>query len=119
MAQGNGTFINASIMYVLPGASATLLRARSAASFRYRRSYSILDTMEVATRPKGLRRVLAYPGVLLSVLLIGTILLPAQRWRHLTATMVYDVIGALSIVIITQNLRDTTSSCPTTSTAPI
>ena len=116
MAQGNGVFLEALLIYLIPGLSAILLRATSAASAPHRRTYSILDTTEVTSQPQVLRRVLANPRVSLSILLIGTIFLPARPWRHLTATMIYDVIAATSTVIVSQHFRDATRLCPTMTT---
>ena len=113
MTQGNGAFIKAFIMYVLPGILAMLLRAFWATSGRYRRSHHVLDTTDVTYQPRGLGRVLSKPLVPLCIVSIGTLFLPAQPWRHLTATMVYDVIGAISTVIISQHLKDSTTGCPT------
>jgi hypothetical protein len=111
MAQGNGVFGKAFIIYLLPGASAMLLRSISEKCGPPRRLvFAPLNTSE----QHGLRRLLSIPFVPLTiVLLIGTIFLPAQPWRHLTATLVYDVISAISIVIIAQPFIDTTKNCPT------
>ena len=116
MMQGNGAFLKAFIMYVLPGVSAILLRAGSGASVRYRRSYYILETREVISRPQGLRRILSNPLISLGIVSMGTVFLPAQPWRHLTATMVYDIISTISTVVLVQHLKETTSNCPTMNT---
>ena len=114
MAQGNGAFTKAFLIYIIPGLFAMLGRSSSVPYTRHRRSRGssfIQDTMEIMSRSQRLRRVRDNPLVLLSIaLLIGTIFLPAQPWRHLTSTIIYDVISAISTVIITQHFKEKTSS---------
>ena len=110
MTQGNGAFMKAFIVYTFSGVSAMLLRGGLAANLRYRRMSYIPLKKDVTYQPQASRRrVSTNLPVLLSVLSIGTIFLPARPWRHLTSTLIYDVVSSISTVIITQLLRDTTS----------
>lgn len=110
MTQGNGAFMKAFIVYTFSGVSAMLLRGGLAANLRYRRMSYIPLKKDVTYQPQASRRrVSTNLPVLLGVLSIGTIFLPARPWRHLTSTLIYDVVSSISTVIITQLLRDTTS----------
>jgi hypothetical protein len=113
MAQGNGTFIKAFIIYLIPGLFAMLTRRDRAPNIRSRRSRGfsfIQDTTETTSRPQQLRGLRGNPFISLSlVLLVGTIFLPAQPWRHLTTTIIYDFFSTVSMVMITQHFKERAS----------
>jgi hypothetical protein len=61
------------------------------------------------------RRFLAIPFVPFALfLLVGALFLPRQPWQHMTETLVYDVISAISTVIITESLHGSRRTCNAT-----
>src|SRR5215471_9314742 len=44
-------------------------------------------------------------------LVICTVFLPAQPWRHMTSTLLYDIISTTTSVIVTKSLRDSQEHC--------
>jgi hypothetical protein len=98
MAQGNSCFGKVLVLYLLAGVGAIAIRLSLA---QYQRQ--LLPTTRDMPKPgksTALRRFLLTPCLpLLSVLLLGTLFLPATPWKHLTATLPYDVVFALSEVM--------------------
>jgi hypothetical protein len=99
MAQCNGCFGRVLVLYLLSGVGAVAIRL----SLAYYQRQLLPTTREMPKPAKStsLRRFILTPYVpLLSVLLLGTMFLPATPWKHLTATLPYDVVFALSEVML-------------------
>src|SRR5436190_3781093 len=107
MAQGNSGFSKVFAGYMFFGGLAIFLRLRWAQ--RYFKTITIrekfkFEDLEIPRLTSGpLQRFLGIPFVpLLLALLFATILLPASPWRHLTSTLGYDVVHALSSVMLSR-----------------
>jgi hypothetical protein len=107
LMEGNEACITLFTMYLLPGMLAVVVRLMS--SWNGRATPQLQVEQEFTFQPRGARRLLSIPLVqFILVLLVGTIFLPANPWRHLTTTLVYDIISTISTVLITQQLRNIT-----------
>ena len=57
-------------------------------------------------------RVWSVPFVpIVSFLLFGALFLPREPWQHMTSTLVYDVVGTMSSVILNKTLRNLKGNC--------
>jgi hypothetical protein len=60
----------------------------------------------------SLRKIFKEPlAKLVLFLLVGTLFIPQQPWRHLTSTLLYDVVSSTTSVIITKTIRDLRGEC--------
>jgi hypothetical protein len=114
MAQGGGNFGKVFMIYLLCGAAAMLVR-RLLERRESRPDLSLFENLEDSDKvSKGgaLRHFLNAPLVpTVLVLLVGSMFLPQQPWKHMTATLLYDVVGTISSAIITKSLRDMRGEC--------
>jgi hypothetical protein len=114
MAQGGGNFGKVFMVYLFFGAAAMFAR-RFMESRESRSDLLESEKHEVAesTMKSGaLRRFLSAPLIpTILFLLIGAMFLPRQPWKHMTATLLYDVVGTISSAIITKSLRDMRGDC--------
>jgi hypothetical protein len=114
MAQGGGNFGKVFIVYLLFGAAAMFAR-RVLESRESRLDLLESEKQEVAEstiRSRALRRFLNTPLIpTILFLLIGVMFLPRQPWKHMTATLLYDIVGTISSAIITKSLRDMRGDC--------
>lgn len=108
MSQGNGCFGRVFVLYLLAGISAVAIRL----CLMYYQRPLIPTTREVPkTSRKGvgsLRQFLVTPCFsLFFILLLGTMFLPPTPWKHLTSTLPYDVVYALSeVMLASTQIRD-------------
>jgi hypothetical protein len=107
MAQGNGCFGRVFVLYLFAGLIAVAIRLSLVHCQR-----QLLPTTRDMPKPAKnttLRRFLTPCFQLLSILLLGTMFLPATPWMHLTATLPYDVVFALSeVMLASAQTRDST-----------
>jgi hypothetical protein len=47
----------------------------------------------------------------LIALAVCTVFLPAQPWRHMTSTLLYDIVSTITSVIVVKNVRDSQEHC--------
>lgn len=115
MAQGGGNFGKVFMAYLFVGAVAML--ARRVTESRHGRPESLLSEKAEESHDFGggggpFRRFIREPFMLVILfLLFGAMLLPSQPWQHMTATLLYDVVGTVSSAIITKSLRDMRGQC--------
>jgi hypothetical protein len=99
MAEGNGSFGKVFIVYALIGGVAVLCRL-VLEQFQRRPSFVSRDNSELDQTEGQLRALIALPHVrVLLLLLFITLLLPSHPWRHMTATLGYDIVVAAFTVM--------------------
>jgi hypothetical protein len=106
LAQGNGSFGRIFLLYCLVGVVAILIRLGLARNCRE------ID-IEWATSGdrkeyhKAAQYRYAAPFTLFTMaLLIGSMFLPRHPWRHLTSTLLYDVVGTVSSIVLAKNIQN-------------
>jgi hypothetical protein len=104
MAQGSENFIKTAGFYFLFSAIPVFLRCR------IERSYIPVDLEsplpeKFQDEPSGRRAGGPYMSTAF-LLVLGAMFLPHQPWRHLTSTLLYDVVGTISSVMLNQSIRD-------------
>lgn len=105
MAQGGGNFGKVFAMYAMLGGAAMLVRRGCGQQSMVDLVAEKLDSPEPGHG--AFRRFLRTPFVPLTLfLLIGSMFLPRQPWKHMTSTLLYDVVGTVSSAIVTKSLRD-------------
>jgi hypothetical protein len=110
MAQGTNGFSMVFGLYVSAGVTAVLLRLSLAHCQRHVKSRDSKDE----TRG-SLQCLLSNPLVPVVLILLGiTVLLPPNPWRHLTATLGYNIVGALSKVMLSKIGDHGRSGCDST-----
>src|SRR2546423_3844045 len=114
MAQGSGNFGKVFMIYLAFGAAAML--ARRMVEARQGQPDLLLSEKvefnELSGGQGACRLFIREPFVTLTIfLLFGAMLLPCQPWKHMTATLLYDVVRTVSSAIITKSLRDMTGNC--------
>src|SRR2546421_6749768 len=117
MAQGSGNFIKITGFYLLFSTIPVFLRCR------IERSYIPIDIESFVSEkfedePQASGRRGCGPFVPTAFLLVfGAMFLPHQPWRHLTSTLLYDVVGTISSVILNRSIQDSTNcSIPSNTT---
>jgi hypothetical protein len=114
MAQGGGNFGKVFTLYLFVGAAAMLARRLTEAR-PSRPDLLPLEKIEFHDLGGGqgaFRRFIQEPLVFLTMfLLVGATFLPSQPWKHMTATLLYDIVGTVSSAIITKGLRDMRGDC--------
>jgi hypothetical protein len=104
MAQGSGNFIKTAAFYLLFSAIPVFFRSR------VERSYVPIDLESPFSEKfedEPLRRRASGPYVSMSFFLIlGALFLPRQPWRHLTSTLLYDIVGTVSSVMLSRSVHD-------------
>lgn len=108
MAQGNSGFRKVFAVYLLVGGTAILLRLFWARRYpkvtMSKEKFNFEQTETTGPTHRLLQRILGIPFIpLVLFLLCITTLLPPTPWRHLTATLGYDVILALSTVMVSKS----------------
>ena len=111
MAQGTGCFGKVLILYLVLGIASVVARVTLQRHKQHSMKERLLTTspsVNYDSAPTGIiRRFWNTPFLpTISFLLIGAILLPQQPWRHMTSTLLYDVISTTSSVIITRTFRN-------------
>jgi hypothetical protein len=116
MTQGSSTSITVSIIYVTIAVIAMLTR-RVLEHWESKSYITVCE--ETKSEPRKLWSPIRTPLVpLILFLLVGTICLPAQPWRHMTSTLLFDVVGTIGTVLVTKTLRDL-KQCPSSDTPTI
>ena len=103
MAEGNNSFGKVLALYALAGGAVVVLRMLLAA--KSQRHYQLAPSREKLAEDvesqSFFETLIAAPLIrILFVLLIITLLLPANPWRHLSTTLVYEVVEALSTIVV-------------------
>ena len=99
MEEGNGTFSKVFIAYALIGGVAVLCRL-VLEQFQRHPSFVSRDDSDLDQTDGRLRALIALPRVRVLLLLIFvTLLLPSHPWRHMTATLGYDIVVAALTVM--------------------
>ena len=104
MAQGNSNFSKSLSVYLIIGGVAILIRqlvVYSQENLQW--SKLILIGVEEDTAPSPRNKKIFIR--VLTALSVSTLFLPAQPWRHLTSTLLFDVVKAVSTVLVAQHLR--------------
>src|SRR5579859_1771787 len=103
LVQGGNTSRNIFIIYIVAGCVAMLVRR----FFDRNPKWNHGETSETTElRQWTLRNIPSMPLVRFTLfLVIGSMFVPAQPWRDMTSTLLFDIVGTISSVIITQNLR--------------
>jgi len=111
MSQGNSGFGMAFLWYAIAGALAVLSRLYFFS--RYGKAVSREKLQPFDETPRKESNIFTIPLVaVLLFLLIVTVYLPANPWRHLTSTLSFDVIAATSKVMMTKYLlRNVSPTC--------
>jgi hypothetical protein len=110
MAPANGNIAKISLIFSLVGVAAAAARL------------GLPDPLEKrALTTKSLpaiRRPLALFGVFLC---LGWLFLPQQPWKHMSSTLLYDVVGSISSAVVARSLRELTRDCaaPTGAVRPL
>jgi hypothetical protein len=104
LAQGSGNFIKTLVFYIVISAMPVLFR-------RHLERSTSLDLPHLFTEKnehgEPYRSRLFGPFVPLAFILIfGALFLPRQPWRHLTSTLLYDVLGTISSVMLSKSVQD-------------
>jgi hypothetical protein len=106
LAQGNGSFGKIFAFYCLIGTAAALIKLGLGRNSRDVDVDVVWETsrgkLEIQTTP---HRFPAPFTLFTMVLLVGALFLPRHPWRHLTSTLVFDVVSTISSIIITKNLQ--------------
>jgi len=103
MAEGNNSFGKVFALYALAGGAVVVLRMLLAA--KSQRHYQLAPSREKLAEDMEVQSffetLIAAPLIrILFVLLIITLLLPPNPWRHLSTTLVYEVVEALSTIVV-------------------
>lgn len=114
MAQGSGKFGKICIVHLACGAVVMLVRLLvehgNGRLGLLQGEKSKSHETHVEQRP--LRQFLNTPFVPFTLfLLLGSVFLPQQPWKHMTATLLYDVVGTISATIISKTVRDMRTEC--------
>lgn len=105
LAQGNGSFGKVFLIYCLVGVAAIFTRLLFARSIR-EIDIELAISREKLELNKEPQYRYAAPFTLFTILLlIGSMFLPRHPWRHLTSTLLYDVVGTVSSIILAKNLQ--------------
>jgi len=60
----------------------------------------------------GPRRFAKFPVIhIAAFLVVGTLFLPAHPWRHMTSTLIYDVVSATSMGLVTKHFSHKAHNC--------
>jgi len=105
MAQGSGNFIKmAGLYFLFAGIPVFLRRRMEKSSFVYMPVDLESPFSEKFDHEPPRRR--GPFGPVAFFLILGAMFLPHQPWRHLTSTLLYDVIGTISSVMLSRSLHD-------------
>jgi hypothetical protein len=112
MAQGTGNFGKIVLIYLACGAVAVLIRRvleiRNGKSDIGLGENSESHESHESQVERPMRRFLSQPFIPLILFLpLGSVFLPQEPWKHMTATLLYDVVATISATITTKGLRDT------------
>jgi hypothetical protein len=112
LAQGSGNFVKTLLFYIAISSIPVLFRRHLELSQSYLDIPNVITEKIEHGEP---RSRLFGPFVPLGFILIfGALFLPSQPWRHLTSTLLYDVISTISSVMLSKSLRDI-KTCDTSS----
>jgi hypothetical protein len=109
MASGNGDSARTFVIFSLFGMVAVLSRA----TFDVLSPQHVPQQSEKSTT-RSMRLLHRHPGFFSVVFLLsGAILLPRDPWKHMSSTILYDVISAISTTAVENSIRQIQSDCPT------
>ena len=113
MASGNDGPAKTFLMFSLFGIAAIISRITMGKLYP-EHSYNDSEEKFPTERPKK-RLVQRHPAFFFVIfLLFGTIFIPRDPWKHMSSTILYDVISAISTTIVEKSLREMQPNCPST-----
>lgn len=106
MAQGSGKFIRTVAFYLLFSAIPIFLRCRIERNSPSCIVVDLESPFSEKFEDDPLRRTCGPSVPLAFFLIFGAIFLPHQPWRHLTSTLLYDMVRTISSVMLSRSLRE-------------